>query len=119
MIKPGYWAALDAFPDDIRSGMRSDYEIIDVIAARLGKHRSRNPLKSTQVKALIDHAIATWDDPSIGRDPETYLANLFVQQPQIKQRLVNAGHLLDVDVTVEPDSTDNTPKESIDSTSNS
>ena len=97
--------------------MAIDYTLIDEICTRLHKHPERNPLRVQAVLKLSDHAIAIWDDDSIGRGREEYLSNLLALFAPLKQVLVDRGYYSDVEVTVEPDPADDTAESPVEALS--
>lgn len=112
MVNKGYWKTLDAAPKHIRDGLSADYRLIDAIEKDLGKGHS--PFDDPEVIELMDSAIKTWNNPSIGMDRPTYLKNFYVIYPYVLDGLVQAGYSSDIEVAVEPDSSNNSPETAVD-----
>lgn len=101
-------------PEHIRVGLTADYMLVEAIEKELREHKGQNPLDDPEINRLIDVAIKTWDDPSIGQDRSSYLINFFLIFPYIKDNLAEAGYYSDIEVTVEPNSSNNSPESAID-----
>lgn len=120
MTKKGNWEALMAMPKIMHDGLAADYTVIDEIHRRLQKHPERNPLRVSAFTELVELAILAWgEDSSIGDNPYEYLENLFDLNPETRQKLVRRGYLLDVEVAIKPDTTDESAEASVEPLSHS
>lgn len=102
-----------AFPEGKnRDALLADFSVAEAIYSEYEKDRSSNPLVSPIVIELAKNAIEAWGGKT-DDDVDRYLAELLDVYPILAEILEEAKFGLDVEVAVEADTAEETPKTSV------